>query len=49
MGVYFIIRYLQCRQSCKYIRFGRPYYCFRLPVVVIITRGQCHFLSLNLW
>ena len=37
--VYFIVRYLHCSQSYKYIRFGRPYYYFRLLVVVRIIRG----------
>jgi len=36
---YFIIRYLQCRQSYKYIRFGRPYCYFRLLVVIRIMWG----------
>ena len=41
-GAYFIIRFLQCRQSYNYIRFGRSYCYFRLLVVVrIIWR---HFL-----
>jgi len=45
-GVCFIIRYLQCRQSYMYIRFGRPY-CY-IPVV-----SRCHNhsgpLSVNSW
>ena len=41
-GAYFIIRFLQCRQSYNYIRFGRSYCYFRLLVVVRIIWG--HFL-----
>jgi len=38
-GVCYIIRYSQCPQSYKYIRFERPYSYFRLLVVVRIICG----------